>query len=406
MKATPQQDAIYDAVRSARAHLVVEALAGCIAGDAMIGVNRAGKGSRMRLDHVVHMANGGLAGTRRWDPAIATYVRAPHSDGSVCLARLLGASVSGRRPLQEMVLGNGTRLKATADHRILTPGGWVPLCDLSPGVSCVLVDDTGGSAVIGRGRTPKRNYLSRHVPFHPHAVSKGCGIFSVGTHRLNVEAARNGLDLEAYVWRLRTSSDGLEFLNPQLVVHHKDHNHWNNGLDNLEVMTAEEHQHVHLAESLRTIQARLVPVLVVSILPAGEAETFDLAVERAHAFTASGVAVHNSGKTTTAVGCLSQGLGGRVGFVAFNSHIAAELQQRLPPTVPACTLHSLGFAAVRRAAGREYRLMRFRSSLTNANYPLPSACVVLQCLHLPQRALTPHIEKRPPLVPFRLARCG
>ncbi len=35
--------------------------------------------------------------------------------------------------------------------------------------------------------------------------------------------------------------------------------------------------------------------------------------------------------------------------MAFNQHIAAELQARLPPTVPACTLHSLGFAAVRRA---------------------------------------------------------
>lgn len=64
-------------------------------------------------------------------------------------------------------------------------------------------------------------------------------------------------------------------------------------------------------------------------------------------------ALAGTGKTTTAVGCLSQGVGGKVGFVAFNSHIAAELQERLPPTVPACTLHSLGFAAVRRALGAE-----------------------------------------------------
>ena len=60
-------------------------------------------------------------------------------------------------------------------------------------------------------------------------------------------------------------------------------------------------------------------------------------------------ALAGTGKTTTAVGCLRQSLDGRIGFVAFNQHIAAELQLRLPPTVPACTLHSLGFAAVRRA---------------------------------------------------------
>lgn len=61
-------------------------------------------------------------------------------------------------------------------------------------------------------------------------------------------------------------------------------------------------------------------------------------------------ALAGTGKTTTAVGFLAgQGLGGKVGFVAFNAHIAGELRSRLPASVTACTLHSLGFAAVRRA---------------------------------------------------------
>lgn len=63
-------------------------------------------------------------------------------------------------------------------------------------------------------------------------------------------------------------------------------------------------------------------------------------------------ALAGTGKTTTAVGCLAgQGVHGRVGFVAFNAHIAAELRSRLPATVPSCTLHALGFAAVRKAFG-------------------------------------------------------
>lgn len=56
-----------------------------------------------------------------------------------------------------------------------------------------------------------------------------------------------------------------------------------------------------------------------------------------------------TGKTTTSVGCLAAGATGRVGFVAFNAHIAAELRERLPANVPASTLHGLGFAAVRQA---------------------------------------------------------
>lgn len=63
-------------------------------------------------------------------------------------------------------------------------------------------------------------------------------------------------------------------------------------------------------------------------------------------------ALAGTGKSSTAVGCLQQGLRGKVGFVAFNSHIAEELQSRLPPHVPACTLHSLGLQACKKAFGR------------------------------------------------------
>jgi len=59
-------------------------------------------------------------------------------------------------------------------------------------------------------------------------------------------------------------------------------------------------------------------------------------------------AVAGSGKTTTAIGCASLGKG-KVGFVAFSKAIAEELKTRLNGTARACTLHSLGLAAVRKA---------------------------------------------------------
>lgn len=61
-------------------------------------------------------------------------------------------------------------------------------------------------------------------------------------------------------------------------------------------------------------------------------------------------ALAGTGKTTTAIGAIqSAGDAGRTGFVAFNQHIARELQSRLPAGAHACTLHSLGFAACRQA---------------------------------------------------------
>jgi len=63
-------------------------------------------------------------------------------------------------------------------------------------------------------------------------------------------------------------------------------------------------------------------------------------------------AVAGAGKTTSAVGSAKAARPGtRTGFVAFNKHIAQELQRKLGDLAMACTLHSLGFAAVRRRFG-------------------------------------------------------
>jgi superfamily I DNA/RNA helicase len=58
-------------------------------------------------------------------------------------------------------------------------------------------------------------------------------------------------------------------------------------------------------------------------------------------------AVAGAGKTTTLV--QAAGMCGRnVGFTAFNTHIATELQQRLGDTAQASTLHGLGYGILRR----------------------------------------------------------
>jgi DNA helicase-2/ATP-dependent DNA helicase PcrA len=59
-------------------------------------------------------------------------------------------------------------------------------------------------------------------------------------------------------------------------------------------------------------------------------------------------AVAGSGKTTTLVAALEQ-MKGKPLFCAFNKHIAVELQRRAPGHATVSTIHSLGFAAVRKA---------------------------------------------------------
>lgn len=67
---------------------------------------------------------------------------------------------------------------------------------------------------------------------------------------------------------------------------------------------------------------------------------------RAGAAHMVGQAVAGAGKTTTMVAAAKQARG-RIGFVAFNKHIADHLQTKLNGSARACTLHSLGYSTIR-----------------------------------------------------------
>ncbi len=85
-------------------------------------------------------------------------------------------------------------------------------------------------------------------------------------------------------------------------------------------------------------------------------------------------AVAGSGKTYTGVEWCKRGNGGRTAFVAFNKHIATELQGRLQGcgNVEAMTYHSLGFRMVKHEFGRvEVDQYKVDNLLENVSLPIP-----------------------------------
>lgn len=192
------------------------------------------------------------------------------------------------------------QIEATADHRMLTPLGWVSLNQLTPN-SEVLVD--GGIQKTTKKAKSKPWYKLCVVgDAHPYVGRKGvkpgkCG-YTVPVHRLVAEARLNGMSYEHFVNAVRSARPGLKFLNPKkFVVHHIDENPLNNEPDNLQVMTGDEHRQMHADHARNNIASRLIPAKVVLIEYVGEKETFDLEVEGAHAFIVNDIAVHNSGKS-------------------------------------------------------------------------------------------------------------
>ena len=271
---------------------------GCVSGDTVINVNRGGKGFPVRIADAFERTESG-----QWDPEIGTRARSLVADGKIGLADVAKVWDSGEKTTYRMALEDGRTNRTTAEHLFLTLRGWVRHDALatSDEVAVELAPVEPG------GRAPKRAYRVRtNLYHHPHARGQGRSAmrFYVLTHRLVVEADRNGLDLEEYVSRLRSGRDldGFVFLDPDLVVHHEDEDIRNNVLANLRVTTHEEHAREHgdaehfghgVVGYLRVVDAMAEPRLE---------RTYDLTMaEATPSYVANGMVVHNTGKTVTAI---------------------------------------------------------------------------------------------------------
>lgn len=300
---------------------------GCLTGDTEVVVNRGGNGKKIRLDELVRKFNGGASkdrwghSRRYWDLTIPTRVQC-FKDGFIFLNTLVSAHFTGRKPVFLLTAGGHT-IKATADHRFLTANdGWKRLSDLVVG-DCIVVRGRQGSKA--GPKQPKIIYKLIGVRHHPYAsVAKAhynerqCErgryrpgyiyeVHRVPEHRLVVEAHRNGLDLSEHIRRCReggSALEGLVFLDPDRdVVHHLNHDPTDNRLENLEVMTPEEHALQHANEGTwKNVAIGADEAVIESIQPVGTEMTYDLTMEDPHNnYVANGFVVHNSGKTLTGV---------------------------------------------------------------------------------------------------------
>jgi hypothetical protein len=111
----------------------------------------------------------------------------------------------------------------------------------------------------------------------------------------------NGLEFTEYLDILLNEPERcktLKYINPSIqTVHHKDGCHYNNSIENLELLPRQEHYFKH---NNYTTFSQGVPKFskVVDIKLVGEEDTYDIECEEPnHNFVANGIVVHNSGKT-------------------------------------------------------------------------------------------------------------
>lgn len=264
--------------------LAIVGFPGCIAGDALLHVNRAGKGRAMPIEHVWRRWNGVSEGTGAgpgWDRSIPTYVRSL-VDGELRLNLVKDVVHSGTREVVQVDFESGRRLKCTPDHLIAQPdGAWT---------SAGLLQE--GDSVVANGKYVDRDgyviVFGHHLRDHPRA-HKSSTTWEVREHLLVMESA---------IGRPVSRTE---------VVHHINGVKHDNHIENLQLLDSHaahmrhhpQHTNLHNGKKVWFVPCE---DKVVSVTPAGRCPTFDLVMDDPwRNFVANGVVVHNSGKTDTAI---------------------------------------------------------------------------------------------------------
>jgi recombination protein RecA len=290
---------------------IVSGKEGCLAGDTMVGINRAKATHAYRIDHVVKMLNGGSASGKIWDKNISTYIRARVEDGTVGLIRLKDAWQAGEKEVWELDTCLGRKIRATAEHKFFTVDGWKRLGELVVGERLHI---QASNKPMKKSVGAKKIYATKTLAHHPFAAGRNVERYAVPIHRLMVEADMNGISFDVFVSRvLRNDLDNLVFLDPKThVVHHKDFNHRNNDLDNLVAVSPEKHRQLHGEQCAVNFADQTIETELVSIKKIGVEKVYDIETESPHNYIANDFVVHNSGKTTLALHTVAecQAMGG------------------------------------------------------------------------------------------------
>jgi recombination protein RecA len=240
------------------------------------GLPRKGKGAYQRKVTV---------GSEFWAPCL-------NEEGRIEQRRIMDVVHNGVKPVFLLKTKMGFEITATADHRFHAGDRYLRLDQLEVG-STVMVHNNTPYTV---GKQQKKSRPTVNVKHHPfgawHAVNK-CKY--VGRSRLEYEAHMNGLPFEAYRNRLNAGNlNGLEFLSPDMHVHHKDEDFTNNAFENLELLHESDHGRLHALERHNNLRFMAVEDEVVSITPAGEQDVYDVEMEDPYPnFVANGFVVHN-----------------------------------------------------------------------------------------------------------------
>lgn len=275
--------------------LLVMGDSGCLAGDTIISITRGRSKSKYRSLSQLCRALQDV----RFDHSLDTYLLSDLG-GYVGLNKMLDIKFTGVKPVRTVKAGNRT-IQATEDHEFFTDDGWLPLSKIK--AKHRLFETRFSRDGQYKTRLPSQRAWIYSVPNHPFAITNivnGADYKRDFRARLIVEAAMNNMSLEEFVLILRhdyTTAKALKYLSRDMDVHHINHNELDDRIENLIVLTRDDHIALHQQEKVRASKSTYM-IGIESISEPEIKPTFDIVMDNPHRnFIANGVVVHNSGKT-------------------------------------------------------------------------------------------------------------
>ncbi len=275
--------------------VLIDGYEGCLSGDTQIQVSRFKVSRRYNIKKLYELYN--KDADKRWDKKEPVYVRS-FNGKEIRLHKIKDVLYSGKKQTFLLKLIDGKEIKATASHKFLTKDGWKKLEDLTI-VDEIMIDKLNAGK-SGRKRIKLYDIQLPVGKNHPYSSVSG----RVEVHKLIYEARLNNLEFTEYLDILLNEPKRckeLKFIDTaKFDIHHKDGNHYNNSIDNLEQIKTEDHLKYHSNNNYSNFSQGIPSfVQVKNIVPLEVEDVYDIGCEEPHHnFVANGIVVHNSGKST------------------------------------------------------------------------------------------------------------
>jgi hypothetical protein len=329
----------------------IKGLAGCLSGDVLLPFKTKNRvsGRINSVKYAYYKFNNikvkGISG-RPWDKIIPIETLSL-LDGYIGYNKIIDIIYSGKKQTYKVTVDSGRNICVTIEHPFKVPKGTIgqsvdgfkKLSELKIGDIVFLRDLKKGT---GRDLSKRlRRKIIYGIIYHPNKYTKIVNNKDYGRLpycRLVVEAKMNNIGVNQFINELKTNSNSssiYKFLDPKLIVHHKDENPINDDLDNLVIITKQEHDKLHGYNNITNMRfSKIIEEKIISIEKYKYEDTYDIIMQFPyHNYVANDFIVHNTGKTDLMANYLPDLLGiSHESLIALSTHENAleVLKKSLP----------------------------------------------------------------------------